>query len=254
MIQACPVSGRIDVLLVVGGRWHDMDHARLELLTFLAEHERLRVTVRDAYEADDICGAAMILSYTCDVVPDDAALEALRAFFDAGGRWFALHGTNSRMIVESGKAVVCPPLPEAMRDMLGSQFAAHPAPGSFKVEPTPSGHPLIGGIEPFRVADEQYLQHHLPGNEVLLTTRFEGQTPLFEDAHWPEQDHQVMYLRSVGQGGVLYLTLGHTRGRYDMRPITEDYPFIERGSWPHPVFRELVRRGIAWAMKDPRYG
>lgn len=247
------MSKRIAVLLVVGGRWHDMDHARLELLTLLAEHERLRVTVRDTYEADDICNAAMILSYTCDVVPDDTALAALGAFFDKGGRWFALHGTNSRMIVETDKAVVCPPLPQAMLDMLGSQFAAHPAPGTFKVEPTRSGHPLIHGIEPFRVSDEQYLQHHLPGNEVLLTTRFQGSTPLFEASDWPENDHQVMYLRKVGEGTVLYLTLGHTRGRYDMRPIMEDYPFVERGSWPHPVFRELVRRGICWAMRDPRY-
>ena len=244
---------RVDVLLISGGPWHDMDHARLELLGFMAEVERLRVTVRDRYDAADIARADMIVTYTCDLMPEAAALEALEGFLDGGGRWFALHGTNSRMVLEGDRPVVCPPLPKALRAMLGSQFAAHPAPGSFKVTPTDADHPLIAGIGPFRVADEQYLQHHDPGNDVLLTTTFKGETPLFEEAEWHEAEHQVMYLREVGEGAVLYLSLGHTRGRYDMRPLTDDYPFVERGSWPHPVFRELVRRGLRWAAKEGVY-
>ncbi len=248
------MSGRIDVLLVVGGPWHDMDFARLELLTFLGEHDRLRVTVRDAYQASDIRNARMIVSYTCNIVADDPALDALDAFFEAGGRWFALHGTNSRIVLETERSVLCPPLPGRLLDILGSQFAAHPAPDGFKVTPCDSDHPLVAGIEPFRVTDEQYLQRHLPGNQVLLTTRFEGATPLFETTEWPAADHQVMYVRDVRAGAVLYLTLGHARGRYDMQPLMDDYPFVERGSWPHPVFRELVRRGISWAMKSGVHG
>ncbi|GKY89614.1 ThuA domain-containing protein [Sinisalibacter aestuarii] len=244
------IAPRVEVLLITGGPWHDMDHARLELLGFLAETERLRVTLRDCYEAGAIAAADMIVSYTCDLLPDAASLDALEAFLAGGGRWFALHGTNSAMVLEGDNPVVCPPLPERLRAMLGSQFAAHPAPGQFKVKPTGDSHPLVAGIEPFRVDDEQYLQWHEPGNRVLLTTTFEGETPLFETRHWERTEHQVMYLREAGAGAVLYLTLGHTRGRYDMRPITEEYPFVERGSWPHPVFRELVRRGIRWAAKE----
>jgi type 1 glutamine amidotransferase len=242
------VSGPIDVLLIAGGPWHDMDHARLELLGLMAEQERLRVNVRDTYRAEDIAKAAMIVTYTCDLVPDDPALDALDAFFAKGGRWFALHGTNSRIVLENDHRVLCPPLPRRFLEMLGSQFAAHPAPGTFKVVPTDRSHPLTAGIDAFHVTDEQYLQHHLPGNEVLLSTRFEGPTPLFERTEWPAAEHQVMYLRAIGAGALLYLTLGHTRGRYDMRPIMEHYPFVERGAWPHPVFRELLRRGIAWAI------
>lgn len=240
---------RVDVLLIAGGPYHDMDHARRALLGFMAEHERMRVTVRDDYAAQDIAGADVIVTYTCDRVPNAAGIDALEAFVDGGGRWFALHGTNSRMVLDGDAPVICPPLPERFLDLVGSQFAAHPVPGRFKVTPV-GAHDLIREVPAFHVADEQYLQHHLPGNEVLLETVFEGETPLFETAHWDRAAHQVMYLRPRGAGAVLYLTLGHTRGRYDMRPVAEEYPFVERGSWDHPVFHTLIRRGLAWTMKE----
>ena len=49
---------------------------------------------------------------------------------------------------------------------------------------------------------------------------------------------------------MLYLTLGHCRGHYDMQPMIEFYPVPERGSWELPVFYDLLRRGLAWA-KEP---
>ena len=48
---------------------------------------------------------------------------------------------------------------------------------------------------------------------------------------------------------MLYLTLGHCRGHYDMRPLMNWYPEIERGAWKLPVFYELLRRGISWAKQ-----
>jgi type 1 glutamine amidotransferase len=62
----------------------------------------------------------------------------------------------------------------------------------------------------------------------------------------------VLYLRRVGRGEVLYNTLGHCRGRYDMRPIMDVYPRVERCAWEKPVFYELLRRGLAWAAARER--
>ena len=56
------------------------------------------------------------------------------------------------------------------------------------------------------------------------------------------------YLRPLGDGGVLYNTLGHCRGHYDMRPVLDYYPVIERCSWDKPQYYELLRRGIRWAL------
>ena len=56
-----------------------------------------------------------------------------------------------------------------------------------------------------------------------------------------------MYLHGYGAGEVLYLTLGHCRGRYDMQPLMETLPETERCSWKSPVFYDLLKRGIGWA-------
>ena len=56
-----------------------------------------------------------------------------------------------------------------------------------------------------------------------------------------------MYLRPLGAGAVLYNTLGHCRGHYDMVPVVDYYPTIERGSWDQPAYAELLRRSLRWA-------
>jgi len=53
---------------------------------------------------------------------------------------------------------------------------------------------------------------------------------------------------------VLYCTLGHCRGKYDMRPMIDEYPAVERGSWKLPVYHELLRRGSAGQRHCPIKG
>ena len=57
-----------------------------------------------------------------------------------------------------------------------------------------------------------------------------------------------MYLRPVGDGGVLYLALGHCNRPFDSARPGQLQPDL-RGPWEMPVYKELVRRGIAWAAK-----
>jgi len=61
--------------------------------------------------------------------------------------------------------------------------------------------------------------------------------------------------RPLGQGGVVYCTLGHCRSHWDMVDPPFDgsrWPAIERGSWEVPAFIEIVRRGITWAKEANR--
>jgi type 1 glutamine amidotransferase len=82
----------------------------------------------------------------------------------------------------------------------------------------------------------------------LVQTRYSGKAPGFVQEDWPEDSPRpVLYLHRVGQGQVLYLTLGHCRGPYDMRPMIPVYPRTERGAWEEAVYYELLRRGIRWA-------
>lgn len=244
------MRARRDVLMICGGPYHDNDHARLQLLTALSSIEHMRVTVRDAYDSAALARCDALVTYTCNLIPDAAQTAALARWVEGGGRWFALHGTNSVIEIGADGQVATPPLPEALFDLLGSQFLAHPPPGRFRIRPA-TPHPLTDGIGPLFVEDEHYLQRHAPGNIVLMESAFEGETRLFATAHWQKSMHQTLYLRPRGAGAVLYLTLGHARGRHDMAPLTDAYPFVERGAWVHPAFHALLARGIRWLDRDP---
>ncbi|RDD69340.1 ThuA domain-containing protein [Paracoccus versutus] len=238
------------VLLVVGGLYHDFDFVRLELLAHLARHEHLRVDLRHDYsdlEALTRCDA--LITYTAALLPDAAQTAALADWVERGGRWFALHGTNSAIRIRPDGKVLTPAMEPLLFDLLGSQFLAHPVPGRYRIRPV-EAHPLTQGIEAFFLEDEHYLQRHADGNLVLMASEFQGQTALFQTRDWPKGQHQSFYLRPRGMGGVLYLTPGHARGRYDMQPLAETYPFVERGAWILPVFHRLIARGIAWLDRD----
>ena len=81
----------------------------------------------------------------------------------------------------------------------------------------------------------------------MLETRWTGSFKGYVEGDWPNDDPRlVMYTHPVGRGEVLYLTLGHCCGKYDMRPV-QDVAEVVRGSWENPVFIELLRRGLRWA-------
>jgi len=166
-----------------------------------------------------------------------------------GGKWFALHGTNSILrFLEDGR-VDAPRLAPKFMEMLGSQFIAHPPIMPYDVEVSQSAkdHPLVAGIETFTVDDELYCSEYHGENTPLLETRWTGQCEGFVEDDWTQNDrHLVSYLHKVGKGEVLYNTLGHCRGKYDMQPMIDEYPTIERGAWTQPAYYELLRRGFKY--------
>lgn len=237
----------IQAHLVAAGRFHDIDYARLELLKLLAEHPHIRTSVGCSYaDTARLAECAMLVTYTCDVVPSGAEAEALAAFLARGGRWLALHGTNSVLDVGADGIVRTPAAP-ALAALLGTSFVAHPPIGPFEVRAAAPDHPLVRGLAPFRIVDELYLVEQHGPIEPLLTTRFGGPTPGFDPAERAEADVPVVYLRAAGAGAVLYNTLGHCRGHYDLAPLAPWWPHPDRCAWSYPVYHELLRRGIAWA-------
>jgi type 1 glutamine amidotransferase len=245
-------GSRIDVTLVAGGKYHDIDFARLELLQLLAEHEEFRVRVQPDYEdADAVAAGSILVSYTCDVRPSEEAQQKIRTWVEGGGRWVALHGTNAALDIGTPKGVAAPRVFPLWADTLGSQFVAHPPIAPYTVEVTAPDHWLVEGIESFDTDDELYLCEHADRDALvpLLHTTWQGEAKGFVEADWtagPEQ-HLIMYLRDLGDGAVLYNTLGHCRGHYDMIPMMDYYPVVERCSWEQPAYYEMLRRSIRWA-------
>jgi type 1 glutamine amidotransferase len=241
----------IDAYFVCGGRYHDIDYARLQLLGLLGENERIRTRMAEDYHDIDVIRASdFLVTYTVDVVPDEATALQLRDYVASGKRWLALHGTNSVLRYVKGRGWEAPRDARTFMETLGSQFVAHPPIEPFRVEITQPGHPLVAGIEPFDADDELYLSELHPPFEVLLHTRWSGEAKGFAERNWSgDEPRPVMYVKQVGAGEVLYLTLGHARGRYDMRPLMDEYTQVERGSWKVPAFHELLRRGLRWAAR-----
>jgi type 1 glutamine amidotransferase len=218
-------------------RNHDFDFARLRLAQALYDANEIRVDCFQNYEDQAaILAGDLLVTYTSQVAVSDHACATLRRYLERGGRWFALHASNS--VLQN------PHLP----GILGTRFLSHPPYRKFTVQVTRRDEPLLEGIEPFEVEDELYCIEKCTNDiEVLLHTRWGGEA--FGGRTFEVADQALMYRRRVGEGGVLYLALGHANRPYD-KPFAHlpDQP-DRRGPWDLPVYRTLVARGIEWAAK-----
>lgn len=222
--------------LVAGSpaRNHDFDFARRALLDALYAAGGIRTDVYNNYDAGEALEAGdLLVSYTSQVPVAEGQCQALKRYLERGGRWFAIHASNS---VRDN-----PHLP----GILGSRFITHPPYMRYPVTVSLPSDPLMAGIDAiFEVDDELYIIEPHADFEVLLETRWGGQAmgQSFEEAVRP-----LMYRHRVGDGGVLYLALGHCNRPFDVpRPDMPESP-DRRGPWSMPVYQELVRRGIDWA-------
>ena len=245
-------QGRINVFFVCAGKYHDIDFARLEILKLLSAHDNIRTTVADDYSnIEAIENADFLISYTCEVIPTPDQQIALRDYISRGGRWIALHGTNSILKFLGDGRVACPDEAPLFMELLGSQFAAHPPLQDFNVTISDPNHELTRNLAPFTVNDEIYLIKNTGDIHCLLETRWTGTVKEFEDSDWTKDaPRPVMYLNNFGEGQILYLTLGHCRGKYDMQPLIDEYFRVERCSWESPVFYDLLARSILWACNN----
>jgi uncharacterized protein len=218
-------------------RNHDFDFARLRLAQALYDANGIRVDCFQDYEgATQLSPDDLLVSYTSRVAVSDTACAALRSFVERGGRWFALHASNS--VLDN------PHLPQ----LLGTRFLSHPPYQRIGVQVTRPDDPLLAGIDDFEVDDELYCMEDCTADlEVLLHTHWGGEA--FGGHKFAAQDRPLLYRRRVGAGGILYLALGHANRPYDKPfPDRPDQPEL-RGPWDTPVFKELVRRGVEWAAQ-----
>jgi uncharacterized protein len=214
-------------------RNHDFDFARIRLAYALYSAGDIRTDVWNNYDAGEAIEAGdMLVSYTSQVPVSDENCAALRRFLERGGRWFAIHASNS------------------VRDnvhlpgILGTKFITHPPYTHFPVSVPKPDDPLLKGIDPFEVDDEIYVIEQHGDIEVLLETRWGGEA--LGGRQIEEGVRPLMYRHRVGQGGVLYLALGHANRPFDT-PRPDAVQPDRRGPWDMPVYKELIRRGLDWA-------
>jgi type 1 glutamine amidotransferase len=214
-------------------RNHDFDFARRRLLDALYAAGDIRTDVAQNYDDGQAIEAGdLLVSYTSQVPVGDEQCAALRRFLENGGHWFAIHASNS---VRDN-----PHLP----GILGSRFITHPPYLHFGVSVMQPNDPLLAGIADFELDDELYIIEPSPAIEVLLQSRWGGAAG---GRSFEEDVRPLMYRYPVGQGGIVYLALGHCNRPFDKpRPEMPDL-LDRRGPWDLPVYQQLIRRGIDWA-------
>ncbi|HUY28709.1 MAG TPA: ThuA domain-containing protein [Candidatus Binataceae bacterium] len=253
---------------------HDMDYARLRLLGLLQENPRIYTSVGNDF--DDLARwlpqSRMLITYLAGPFPNPEQNQLLRRWLEAGGRWFALHGTSG------GKAVrVEAPrhgrkmLKGEYHDTLGAFFLNHPPVRKFRVDIADRNHVLTAGLPAsFETSDELYLiELQAPETcHLLLTTELEKDPspPGFafiydrDTSLLPDGKTRVLgYTREIGKGAVTYVALGHCHS-----PASNVQPFVDssvepsgktplrfRGSWEIPAFERLLRNAIEWGATAP---
>jgi len=247
-------GARVDVVLVAGGRWHDIDFARLCLLAELDRHDVARTTVMSDYsDLEAIKGADVLVTYTSDVRPSAVQSQVLAEHVAGGGRWLALHATCSAVDPpeQGGPRVFrTPRVIEELAALVGGQFLAHPPIASYRVEVTDPAHPLVAGLDAFDTVDELYVCEMRPPVHVLLHSRFNGECPGFaEGAPQVADMRPVLWQKATGAGVTTTLTLGHCRGRWDVADLdVPDLGMVDRVAWESTGYRELLRRTVAWSV------
>lgn len=247
--------------VITGGKYHDFNLARLKLLTLMAEDDRIRATCAESYSGvDRVADFHGIVLYTCDLMPTDAEAAALEAFVSGGGRLLALHATSAPIeftdgpVIDNGRVripgLVKEPLATTapiFMNLLGSRFRSHLAYQPIEVNVADPDHELTRGIVDFVVEDEPYVAAMLTTQvRVLLTARYKGDAPGYELSRFDDDPPRPqLYVKPHGKGGVVYCTLGHACGRFDMQPLMEETTAVV-GPWSSPAYQEILRRGIRW--------
>jgi acetyl esterase/lipase/type 1 glutamine amidotransferase len=207
-------QGKIHVLFVGGGEWHDTlvnaGYVRWRLEStgdyYVTYTEDYSVFTRlDAYDA-------IIMNHMAIEITDEeeqGLLDAVRA----GKPLVALHATTAAFI-QPGKER------PRFHHMLGGNRPVHPPRHSFRVDVVDVVHPIIKDISAFKVYGELFKHKHMePDVQVLLTADYE------------EQTHPLAWTRQFGDGKIFYLALGHGME-----------------STSHESFLRLVQQGLRWTM------
>lgn len=202
------------VLVVVGGTFHDFDVAGKLLGEMFADHA---VEFGTSYELDS--EPDLLVSYTCDGVPDVQGAVALEQWVSNGGRWLALHSTNANPMSWNDYERPEDASPVYF-GLLGSVCLGHPEIQPFEVRADAAAGVKLGDYEAY---DEPYRIRLIGESEVLQW-----------DVQTADEPLPIAYLKSVGQGLVAYHALGHVDLDRTERPAANC-------SWNLPAFHDDIQ-------------
>jgi len=130
--------------------------------------------------------------------------------FVAGGK--KLMGIHSATVVDAEK--------EKYIQLIGGRFTHHSHHHEFPVKVVKPEHPIVAGVDDFKIMDELYVLDRTPSAASVILT-----------ASWEDKAQPILYTRAHGQGIVLYNSLGHGPAAYE-----------------NPNLKKLIVQGTKWLL------
>jgi type 1 glutamine amidotransferase len=240
---------------------HDHDYARLRLLSLLAEREIPASVANDFADVEKwLPISKLLLTYVAGPYPDAGQSRAIEGWLESGGYWIGLHGTSGGRAERVEGMRQRRTVKTEHHDVLGCRFLTHPPICKIKVEVSDADHPLTRGLGTgFEVEDEPYFieLQHPRSTQIVLTADYgpsgisDAVGPLYGSDTSLQADGRsrvIAYTRSVGEGGVTYVALGHCHNpaiRAARPNIADDAtPATFHGSWESGPFITLLRNAI----------
>lgn len=199
-----------NVLVIIGGDYHDFKTCGDTLKNFLEATDRIKVTLtedRNALKKDSIQKFDAVIIYTQGGNLTEEQLNVLTSFVKRGGGLVGIHCASDSF--RENRPYI---------EMLGSEFSAHGPHHEFPVNIVKKGHRITTRLSDFSITDELYtLKYNANELDIILT------------ASWLGKSEPMVYTKSYGEGKVVYTALGHG---------------IE--AFVNQYFQKLVIRSIDW--------
>ncbi len=210
-----PPEGKVPILWIGGGDWHDTLNNAGILRWYLEAAGPYHITYTEDYDVfTRLRPYRVVVMHHQARSITNAEERALLDAVSAGKPVVALHSSTAALRVEGHER-------PKYHALLGARFLKHPPQHDFRVTLTDRAHPILSGLDDFNIWDELYMFDSLqPDRHVLMTADFEGTT------------YPIAWTRQHGKGKVFYTALGHG---------------VEANSNPH--FQRLVHQAIEWALE-----
>ena len=136
--------------------------------------------------------------------------NAIASFVEGGKKLMAIHS-----------ATVLDPDNVKFIEMIGGRFIHHSPYHEFTVKVIKPEHPIVNGVTDFEITDELYVLDREPAGVNTLLTAF-----------WEEKAQPMLYVKTYGDGKILYNALGHDLKAYE-----------------NPSFKKLIVQGAEWLLR-----
>ncbi len=213
-----------NILLVLGGQWHDFDGFATAMQPILVENgHRLDVT----YDFDTLSHINettydLLISYTClTEAPEGRTTESPTRFSDSQIKALMQWVQNGGGLLAVHSATVAGSSSPGLEELLGGAFVSHPEQLIYSVVPLSAPHPITSGIEAFEVCDELYIERYDSSDMIHMVA-------IYEDIAYP-----LVWSRLEGQGRVAHIAPGHSSQ-----------------TWENNTYQRLMLQAIRWLLES----